>query len=377
MMKVRHVLVMVAALMALAACRGERATVTGSYGAGVVAGQVAVTGMHNNSPAGVQVSVRGTGMATTLAEDGAFTFAGVPENAELVFRRADGIEAVLGIEANAGFLNISLSATSATQSSSKRRSGGGGEKLAEIEGIVRSASATELVVFTSHQQEVTILLDAQTIIRKGRDPVNAADLVAGARVHVKARKANDVYTAVLVIVQDEDGADDGEPRDGKEYEGLVRSASATELVILDSHGQEVTFVIDAATVIRKGNTPVAAEDLKEGDRVHVKATTAADGTKTAVLVIVQNTKGGDGGGPREAKEYEGVVLSASATELVILDSHQQEVTFVIDAATEIRKGDTPVAATDLHAGDRVHVRATTAADGTKTAILVIVQNTRH
>ena len=72
-MKLRHSMVMVAALTALVACTGERATITGEYGAGVVAGRVTVTGMQDNSPAGVQVSVRGTGMATTLAADGAVT----------------------------------------------------------------------------------------------------------------------------------------------------------------------------------------------------------------------------------------------------------------------------------------------------------------
>jgi hypothetical protein len=70
----------------------------------------------------------------------------------------------------------------------------------------------------------------------------------------------------------------------------VRSASATELVIVDSHRQEVTFVLTAETVIRKGNTPMAAADLQEDDRVHVRADTAADGTKTALLVIVQKAK---------------------------------------------------------------------------------------
>jgi hypothetical protein len=80
-MKTRDSVLVVAALMALVACRGEQATVTGAYGAGVVVGKVAVTGLNNDSPAGVQVWVRGTGMTTTLAEDGAFTFAEVPENA--------------------------------------------------------------------------------------------------------------------------------------------------------------------------------------------------------------------------------------------------------------------------------------------------------
>jgi hypothetical protein len=87
-MKAKLGLVLAAALMALAACRGERSTITGSYGSGVVTGRVVVvTGVENRSPAGMQVSVRGTGMTTTLAADGGFAFSGVPEGAELLFRR--------------------------------------------------------------------------------------------------------------------------------------------------------------------------------------------------------------------------------------------------------------------------------------------------
>lgn len=283
-------IVIVAALLALAACEGERATITGSYGAGVVAGRVVVAGMENNSPAGVQVSVRGTGMTTTLAADGAFTFAGVPGGAELLFRRADGIDASLAVPASGGFLNVEVSASNA-KNASRRRSARGGEKVYEFEGLVRSASATQLVVFTSHQQEVTFVLDATTIVRKGNQTVDPSTITEGARVHVKAKKADEVYTAVQVLVQNPAGEDEGEgERARKEWEGVVVSASATELVIFDSHKQEVTFVLNAGTVIRKGNTPVLATDLAAGDRVHVKGTTAADGTKTAKEVIVQKKK---------------------------------------------------------------------------------------
>lgn len=290
-MKIRDSVLVVAALVALVACRGEQATVTGAYGAGVVVGKVAVTGLNNNSPAGVQVTVRGAGMTTTLAEDGGFTFAEVPENAVLVFHRADGIDSTLELQASSGFVEVTLSPVGASQSSGKRRAARSAPAVYEFEGLVRTSSATQLVVSTSHQEEVAFTLDASTVVRKGDQPVNAADLVAGARVHLKATKAADVYTATLVTVQNEDDTGGGEQeREAKEYEGVIRSASATRLVILDSHGAEVTFVLNAATVIRKGNASVAAADLQVNDRAHVKAAVAADGTKTATEVIVQNTK---------------------------------------------------------------------------------------
>lgn len=356
-MKLRHSLMIVAALLVVGACR-ERATVTGTYGAGVVAGQVAVMGLENTSPAGVQVTVRGTGMTTTLAADGAFTFADVPDRAVLVFQRADGINTTLELTASSGFVNVTVSPTGA-----RRRSAGGTRKEYQFEGLVRSASATELVVFTSHQEEVTFALDANTVIRKEQTTVAAEDLTEGTRVHVKASKVNEDYTAIQVIVQNEEEGD-GE-REAKEYEGLVRSATATQLVILDSHGDEVTFVLDASTEIRKGQTPVLATDLREGDRVHVRAATADDGTKTASLVLVQNAQ-------LEVRSYEGTAKSATNTQLVV-DVRGTEVTFVLTASTSIKKGNTTLAAGDIEAGDKVHVKAVLGSNGTKTATEVRVQ----
>jgi Domain of unknown function (DUF5666) len=293
-----RVAVVVAVAAMLVACQGERATITGEYGSGVIQGQVTVAGVENSNPAGVEVSVRGTGMSMVVGANGNFTFAGVPDqDAELTFRRADGIDATLAIGRGTGFVAVEVSggSSAARTKSSRRRSSAPTtrEKIYEFEGLVESAGAAKLAVFTSHKQTVTVQLDATTIVRKGQTPVTAAEITPGTRVHVKAKKADDVYTAVLVIVQNPADDDDDSEDDGpavSQFEGVVRSASETELVVYTSHKVEETFVLTADTVIRKGNTPVLAVDLAEGTRVHVKASSAADGTKTAVQVIVQGKR---------------------------------------------------------------------------------------
>lgn len=370
------VVVMVATL---AACnRGERASVTGAYGEGVLTGQVTMAAGLGTSPAGVEVSLRGTGMTTTLGDDGRFTFGGVPTGAILDFRRgSDGIAASLEVGSKNGFLAVELSQGGASKSFKRR-----GGDVHELEGIIRSVAADSLVLFTSHREEITVALNAQTVIRKGRTDVPAADLQVGWRVHVKASKADDAYTALLVIVQNtsgddggDDDGDDGSDRARREYEGLVGSATADSLVLFTSRGQEVTFVLNPGTVIRKGNRILAATDLQPDWRVHVKATTDADGVHTARLVIVQRTHGGDDDGEDDGPDdgpaivgYEGTVVSASATSLVIAARGGASLTFVLNSSTEYRKG----TAADLVAGRRVNVKARVEGD-TKIAVRVDIK----
>jgi hypothetical protein len=272
----------------LGGCYGhERATLTGAYGSAVVTGEVVMS--EGVSPAGVEVSVKGTGMTVLLAADGQFAFAGVPEEAELVFQRAsDGIDATMRLQSASGHVIVNLAQTSAKPG--RRRAAG--SKIYEFEGIITSASATEIVMDSSRQPGVVIAVTPTTVIRHGDTPMTAADLVAGMRIHVKALKVGEGFSAVSIMVQNDgqDGDDGGEAPVVREYEGTVVSASATSLTITSSKKTEETFVLDAATVIRKGNTPVVAADIQPGWRVHVKASTGADGTKTATLVIVQKNK---------------------------------------------------------------------------------------
>jgi hypothetical protein len=340
-------------VMALAACqRGERATVTGGYGTSVLSGMVVMG--DGGTPAGVSVTVKGTGLTSVLAADGQFVFAGAPDQAELQFDRAvDGISASMQVSANAGPVVVELAQGGAKHG--KRRGASSGKAVTEFEGVVRSATATEVVVFTSKQVEQSIALAATTVIRRGNAILTAADLIVDARVHVKAVKSDTGYTAAMIIVQGGEDGDDGDVSpERKEYEGLVVSATAAQLVIVDqSAAAEQTFVLAAATVIRKGNTPVPATDIQPGWRVHVRATTT-DGVKTASLVIVQRTKGEDGG---DEVKFSGRVTGVAATSLTV-QTDALVVTVQTDASTKIEKKGHDVALSAIVAGDRVKVEGT-------------------
>lgn len=377
MKRVAVVVIAVIAMLVLGACHGKEQALTGSYGSGVVTGQVVMT--EGGSPAGVNVSVSGTGMTTSVGADGQFAFGGVPDGAELVFERAsDGIAATLKLSTASGHVVVDLAKTEAKKSG--RRRAAGPSKTFQFEGLLTTVGATEIVMDSSRQPGVTIALTGQTVIRRGGTLLTAADLLVGMRVHVKAlQTATGGYTAVQIVVQD--GDDDGEDDQPavREYEGTVLSASATELVIYSSHKAEATFVIDANTEIRKGNTPVLAADIQPGWRVHVKAVASADGaTNTAKLVIVQRTNGDDDDdddtppAPAKAK-LSGDVTAVGATELTV-QTGVGSITVKTDAATRIKKRGSSITLAQVLIGDKVKVEGTRNADGSVLAKSIEVKS---
>jgi len=347
------VVVIVAVMLVLSGCRREGQDVTGSYGSGVLTGSVVLNGIEG-SPEGVEVSVRGTGMAATLGADGSFAFAGVPADAILDFRRGDGIQASLAVNGNGrGSLMVELGRSGASKSSGR---GNSGKDKRELEGVIRTAGADSLVVFTSHGEEVTVGLNDETVIRKGHEILTAADLTADMRVHVRAKKVEDTYTALLVIVQE--GSDNGgeERPQLREYEGTIVRVSATELVIFTSKKEEVTFALNADTVIRKGNTTVAPADLLQGQRVHVKALVAED-AKTAVQVTLQNTR------DTETVTVSGNVVGVAGGTVTVA-TRAGQVAVQTDATTRIRKQGKAITAGEIVAGDSISAKGRTVSENT-------------
>lgn len=348
-MRVKKLLVLSLVLVAFAACRGgERSTLTGAYAGGVLAGSVVLNGIEG-TPDGVEVSVRDTGMSMTLGADGEFLFSGVPQNAVLDFRRSDGIEASLAVSGQHSGVIVALGRSSASAGSKR---GNRNKDKREFEGVIKSATGAEIVLLTSHREEVVIRLAEETVIRRGNETLQPADLEAGMRVHVRARKSpsSGELTAQLVIVQGghDDDDDDDDPKPAvREYEGTIVRASATELVVYTSKKREETFVINGDTTIRKGNTPVAPEDLRPGQRVHVKATEGEGGVRTAVLVILQNT--------RTTVSVSGTVLGVAGGNITV-QTRNGEWTVQTSASTRIRRKGRTIGLSDISAGDSISAK---------------------
>jgi Domain of unknown function (DUF5666) len=355
-MNPKRIAIIITAVLVLGGCQNHERSVTGSYGNAVVTGQVTMAAdLANGSPAGVQVTVGGTGMSAILGADGRFTFTGVPEGAVLHLRRtSDGIEAAT--TAVAGFNAIELSKTTVT--SSRRRSASPG---VEIEGTLTSVSADSIVVKTESKSSFTVALNSSTMIRKGQTTVAAADLKVGDQVHVKATFVNNTYTATEVIVQNDTGDNSG-PGNGAqtnvEIEGTLTSVAADSIVVATQSQGSFTVALTASTIIRKGQTIVAPADLKVGDRVHVKAA-LQNKIYTATEVIVQNQDDDSGSqNGSQAVTANGIVKSTGTTDMVVHRENGKDVTVQVDSSTSIKKNGNTISFTDIKTGDQVECLGT-------------------
>lgn len=153
-----------------------------------------------------------------------------------------------------------------------------------------------------------------------------------------------------------------------QFEGTVVSASATAVVVADSHHQNVTIAIASNTVIRSGDQSLTAADLIVGMRVHVKASVSND-VKTAVEITVQgggeDQEHGDHGA--QTMTANGTVTAVGAGQLTVLTEAHDSVVVRVDAQTSIKKQGQTIALADIHVGDGVNTLGTRVDEHTEQA----------
>lgn len=361
----------VLAVVFLAGCSGSENSSPTSGGSNTLSGKVILGGdLQGASPAGIQVSAKGTGLSTQLDPTGSFTLLGTPSGSvELSFsRQSDGIDAASTVSGNANGVVIQLQRRRAVVLAP-------GQSKVEIEGTITEVSATSITVNDARSHaDVTAAINDQTVIRKGNTTVAAADLKKNDRVHVRASiGADNVLTALEIKLQNP--SDDNPGSATGQLEGIVTEVGDSSITVADaSSHQDVEVEVTDTTIIRHGNETLTLEDIHEGDRVHVKAVADAEGNLTALEIKLQNPGGGDGPVAGK-KEFEGPIVAVSDTSITILDaSTHGDVTATITEDTEIRKGNTKLTPGDLHIGDRVHIKATADEEGNLTANEIKLQN---
>jgi Domain of unknown function (DUF5666) len=267
-----------------AGCRDRETPITGATGANVLEGTVVMSGARaGSSPAGIQVRVLATGMATQVSESGRFLFAGVPDHVELSLTRDDGIDLTYTVQTTARPLVVKVDGQSG-----RRR---GVAHLEQYEGLIKEVSATSITITDSHRGDVVFVITDQTIIRKGNQTVAATDLLAGQRVHVSSRTDDQSrHLAVEIKLQDENADDDSGDHDQTPTvtaNGTVAKVNADSLVVHRHEGDDVTVNVDSKTVIHRQGQTIMLSDIKVGDRIEAEGKSVDASTILAAKIQIE------------------------------------------------------------------------------------------
>lgn len=239
--------------------------------------------------------------------------------------------------------------------------------LSEIEGSVTEVGSDHLKVHTKSGDDVTVAVNADTIIRANDHLAGITDIKVGNRVSVNARvNADGTLAALRIEVETEHGGGDGKDDHGAELAGSIASISSGAISVTTSGGT-VTVKISSTTTIRRGNTTLAASDLKVGNHVEVKGTLNADGSITATSINVEDTPGNDD--HHESVEFSGTVTAVSSTSLTVGST-----TAALTSSTVVKKGDHTVALADIKIGQHVEVKADRNSVGHLTATQVKIED---
>jgi len=223
--------------------------------------------------------------------------------------------------------------------------------VAEYEGVIKTAGTTSIVVTTSHKTDVTFQITSATVIRKGDTTVDASTLAAGDQVHVKATSANNVNTALIIIVQQPDSSES--PDDSLSVvtaNGVVTKVGTDSIDVHRANGTDATVKVTDGTVIKKHGQPIHLADIKVGD--HVEAVgTAVDATTIAALQIEV-----EDGNPSETTraEVSGAVTGTGTSSLTVSKTY----TVNVDSNTRIRKQGKEISLSDVKVGDFVQAEGT-------------------
>ena len=225
----------------------------------------------------------------------------------------------------------------------------------EVEGTVKSASATSLTVTTS-TGDIAIALTSTTRFFVTGQVGTAAGIHAGDHVEVEVREQTGKTLAALVVrVQNE----------SVHVRGTVSAASASSITVHTTSGDAVV-ALTSSTLIRLQGKVTNASMLVIGSRVEVTAVRNADQTLTATTITVEHAG--------SLTEIEGSVTEAATDHLRVHTKSGDDVTVAINTDTIIRSDDHRAGTTDIQAGDRVNVDARVNADGTFTALRIEIED---
>jgi hypothetical protein len=148
-------------------------------------------------------------------------------------------------------------------------------------GTVKSVGTDSLVVTTVPKGDVTVNVDAKTIIRKQGVLIKLADIKAGDGVNTMGQRVDD-HTELARQIEVRGNGQENEPQE-MSAEGTVKSAGSGSLVVTTHAHGDVTVNTDANTTIRKEGKSIQLSDVKVGDGVE------AEGQKVDAQTLLART----------------------------------------------------------------------------------------
>jgi hypothetical protein len=215
-------------------------------------------------------------------------------------------------------------------------------KKSELHGIISAVDTTaNTFTVTPHKggADITLNVDASTMIKRDGKPATLADLQLGDKVEAK------YYSSSMIAIKVE------ARQNWVNLNGTITAVDTTANTVTvtpQKGGADIVLNVDANTIIKRYCAPATLADLLVGDKVHARYNPI---TFLASKITV------------DFPELEGVIsaVDAVAGTLTVTPHHGgADVTFNVDANTKIELNKTHVTLADLLVGDRVEVQYDTA-----------------
>ncbi|MFT3917578.1 MAG: DUF5666 domain-containing protein [Anaeromyxobacteraceae bacterium] len=212
-----------------------------------------------------------------------------------------------------------------------------------------------------------VLVDANTKIMRGTAVIALADVKVGEFAGALARRAADAtLTAVAIQLMP------APPPAVLGFRGTVKGVGADSVtltvepigMVTTSAAIDVTLLVNAETKLLRGTAVIGLSDLKVGEPAAAMATKNADGTLTALSILVAPAAP-----PPTVDHVTGPIGTADVAGKTVVVGGK---TLAVDAATVIMQGMKPIGLADLVTGESADAVVTPLADGTLLAKFVWV-----
>jgi hypothetical protein len=254
---------------------------------GSAGGASALSGNAGGTP--IVVTVQGTAITTTVADDGSFTLRGLPTGSfTLVFTQGGvtlGTASFAQVMPNQEItITIEVTGSGVVVVAEQRTGIGHGD--IEVEGNVEQvlvldpAGDSRFVI----NGKTVVARPGQTAIREGNTARTVSDVTVGRQVHVKGTfmaPENGVTPVLASEIMLQGPSPEPSPSPGNtcfapganaEVEGKITAKGGGDITVAQQGKGDYQCFVGGGTRIRKGNTTYTFADLKTGWRVHVKGT---------------------------------------------------------------------------------------------------------